>query len=105
MTIIQKTLASPYLTGRKSASINNVLSLLGVDLIGLIKWCSWQSHQTYAMSVDVRIDTIVHIPVRADSRIPNGAINFMKLSILLGLADSSTMQLFVLMSRTFPPNW
>lgn len=70
-------------------------------------------------------------PVRVDSRIPNGAISFMKESILVGLADlqellanvsvsvpsrryaaivggentyTSTMQLFVLMSSTFPPN-
>jgi len=35
---------------------------------------------------------------------PNGATNFKKESILFGFADTSTMQLFVLMSSTFPPN-
>jgi hypothetical protein len=44
------------------------------------------------------------IPVLALSKIPNGAINFIKLSILLGFADNSTIQLFVLMSNTLPPN-
>lgn len=81
-------------------------------------------------------------PVRADSRMPNGAMSFMKESILVGFADlyfrsklissvfpsialtrymetctsncgkgreyrstyTSTIQLFVLISRTFPPN-
>ena len=62
-------------------------------------------------------------PVRVDSSIPKGAMSFMKESILDGLAElfflvsrysqtwpfdsktyTSTMQLFVLMSKTFPPN-
>lgn len=64
--------------------------------------------------------------MRADSRMPNGAMSFMKESILDGLADlraeseekfpqskliaspvtyTSTVQLLVLMSNIFPPNW
>ena len=62
-------------------------------------------------------------PVREDSRMPNGAIRAMKESIRAGLADldklmsardqhrclshraySSTIQLLVLISSTFPPN-
>jgi len=43
-------------------------------------------------------------PVLALSKIPNGAINFIKLSIREGLAESSTMQLLVLISNIFPPN-
>lgn len=61
-------------------------------------------------------------PVRADSRIPKGAISFMKESIREGFAEllallvvscvkkwtkrtySSTMQLLVLISKTFPLN-
>lgn len=60
-------------------------------------------------------------PVLVDSRIPKGAMSFIKESILDGFADlsqdqhisvsaflityNSTMQLLVLMSSTFPPNW
>jgi hypothetical protein len=59
-------------------------------------------------------------PVLVDSRIPKGAMSFIKESILVGFADlgivsvdsdwvigftyTSTMQLFVLISNTFPPN-
>lgn len=43
-------------------------------------------------------------PVRVDSRIPKGLISFRKESIREGLAETSTMQLLVLMSRTLPPN-
>lgn len=63
-------------------------------------------------------------PVLVDSRIPKGAMSFTKESIRVGFADLkgwlasksstydcstgltyiSTMQLFVEMSRTFPPN-
>lgn len=50
------------------------------------------------------IDRSNDIPVRALSRIPNGAINFIKLSILTGFALTSTIQLFVLISKIFPPN-
>lgn len=44
------------------------------------------------------------IPVLALSRIPNGAMSFMNESTLFGLAETSTMQLLVLMSSTLPPN-
>jgi hypothetical protein len=36
---------------------------------------------------------------------PNGAMSFIKESILVDLAETSTMQLLVLMSKTLPPNW
>jgi len=64
-------------------------------------------------------------PVLVDSRIPKGVMSFMNESIREGFAElyngqcechllesyremetyTSTMQLFVLMSSTFPPNW
>ena len=46
-----------------------------------------------------------YLPVLALSKTPNGAINFINASILEGLADTSTIQLFVDISRTLPPNW
>lgn len=64
-------------------------------------------------------------PVLVDSRMPNGVMSFIKESIRVGFAElyhtllltllremmvgrkayTSTIQLFVLMSSTFPPNW
>jgi hypothetical protein len=59
-------------------------------------------------------------PVRADSRMPKGAMSFMNESIRVGFAElyfrqsipqyngletyTSTIQQFVLISKTFPPN-
>ena len=65
------------------------------------KWNFEVSGCSPLLELCVRYD---YSPVRALSRIPNGAISFMKLSIRVGLAETSTTQLFVLISNTFPPN-
>jgi hypothetical protein len=100
------------LTRRKGALVDNILGVLLIDLTRTVERRTWKSHKTWRVCVSVcnrlykessiyRDDS----PVLALSKIPNGAINFMKLSIREGFADTSTMQLLVLMSKTLPPNW
>jgi hypothetical protein len=100
------------LTRRKGALVDNILGVLLIDLTRTVERRTGKSHKTWRVFVSMgnklykessiyRDDS----PVLALSKIPNGAINFMKLSIREGFADTSTMQLLVLMSKTLPPNW
>jgi hypothetical protein len=97
------------LAGREGALVDNVLGVLLVDLTRTVERRTGKSHKTWKVCVSMcnkiyRVSSIYDSPVLALSKIPNGAINFMKLSIREGFADTSTMQLLVLMSKTLPPN-
>lgn len=103
-------LESHRLTRRQASSIHHLLHLLRLFALPSMKWTSRQSHQTYNTMISLSyLPSIVpqeeeYSPVLALSRIPNGLINFIKLSIRLGFAETSTIQLLVEISNTLPPN-
>jgi hypothetical protein len=80
-----------HLTRGKVRDVNDILSLLNLELISTRgERSTGKSHKSYGVSVVVSVRVVrvgLDVPVRADSRIPNCPTSLRYASIREGFAD------------------
>jgi hypothetical protein len=100
-------------TRRKKAGVDRATFLNCLFLLcAPVDRCSGHRHHTCKQEMLINTNPTNprkkrrdHIPVRADSRIPNGFTRLRNASTLFVLAVNSTMTLFPLTSTILAPNW